>query len=75
MTPTIRSIFSVQRHFGQHDEAIKVLRARALELMDKVASANKRASPSTMSRYLEEARTLQRAAAFLSSRARPSAAA
>lgn len=72
MTSTPRSIFSVQRHFGQHDSAIKALRMRALELMDKVAMAKKHASPSTQSRYLEEAQSLQRAAAYLASLESPS---
>lgn len=62
-----RSIFSEERHFGEHDAAVKVLRLRALELMQKVANAKKHASPTTQERYLQEARTLQRAAAFLAS--------
>lgn len=67
-----RSIFSEKRHFGEHDAAIKALRLRALELIQKVAKAKKNASPSTQARHLEEIKSLQRAAAWLASLKCPS---
>jgi len=62
-----RSIFSEKRHFGEHDAAIKALRLRAYEIMQKVAKAKKNASPSTQARQLDEIKALQRAAAWLAS--------
>lgn len=70
--PPPRSIFSIERNFGQHDAAIKELRARALHLMDKVARGTKRGAPAAHARFLEEARALQRAAAWLANLECPS---
>lgn len=69
---TERSIFSEKRHFGQHDAAIKALRARALELMSKVVRAQGVSNPTAEARYLAEAKMLQTAAAWLSSLEYPS---
>lgn len=66
MTPlSPRSIFSEERHFGVHDAAVKALRARALELMSKVARSQRVGNPSAEARYLAEARMLQTAASWL----------
>lgn len=70
--PSPRSIFSVERNFGPHDAAIKELRARALQLMDKVARGAKRGAPAAHARFLDEARALQRAAAWLATLESPS---
>lgn len=67
-----RSIFSEQRNFGEHDAAIKALRQRAFEIMQKVAMAKKNASPSTQARHLAEVKALQSAASFLASLKCPS---
>ena len=62
-----QSIFSEKRSYVEHDAAIKALRLRAAELIQKVATAHKRASPATQSRRLAVVRALQSAAAYLAS--------
>ncbi len=67
-----RSIFSEKRNFGEHDAAIKALRQRAFEIMQKVAMAKKNASPATQVRQLAEVKALQGAASYLASLKCPS---
>lgn len=64
-TRSQQSIFSEGRHFGVHDAAVKALRARALELMSKVARSQRVGNPTAEARYLKEVRMLQTAAAWL----------